>query len=107
MRRVLFILLALTCLATPLRAADDGLDPTLIHRERHPRAALTALMFNVVFLPVRFATTFVGAELAGLTGFFTAGNVEAANDVFDLVNGSQVITPKMLEGKEEFRISAY
>jgi hypothetical protein len=107
MRRVLMILLTLTCLAAPLYAEDVLDDPTIKHRERNPRSALTALMMNVVYLPLRFTTTFLGAELAGLTGFFTAGDVDAANDVFDLVNGSQVITPKMLEGEEEFRISAY
>jgi hypothetical protein len=107
MRRVLTILLALTCLAAPLRAEEVLDDPTIVKRDRNPGTALGAMAINIVYLPLRFTTTFLGAELAGLTGFFTAGNVDAANDVFDLVNGSQVITPKMLEGQQEFRISAY
>ncbi|MDX2169678.1 MAG: hypothetical protein SF182_21595 [Deltaproteobacteria bacterium] len=107
MRRLLLIVLAVTCLAAPLLAAEEELDPTVKHRDRSPGTALGAMAINVVYLPLRLATTFMGAELAGITGFFTAGNIDAANDVFDLVNGSQVITPKMLEGKDEFRISAY
>ncbi len=95
--------------------ADDAvapLDPVdqsdaFLAREPQPRAALTAALMNIVFLPVRLPLTVLGAEIAGLTGFLTAGNEHAANDVFGLVDGTQVITPAILEKKEPFRVSAY
>ncbi len=105
MRRYLLTILAALCLASSVTALED--DPSRVPHDRQPRAAITAALMNVVFLPVRLMTTFMGAELAGVTGLLTGGNVRAADDVFDLVNGSQVITPEMLDGKEHFHLSAY
>ncbi len=72
-------------------------------RERKPGFALAAAALNVFYFPVRFAFTVVGAELAGITGFLTAGNQEAAGDVASLFDGSQVITPEIVEGSEPLR----
>jgi hypothetical protein len=91
-------------LANGARAADDGFAPP---REPQPRAALTATLMNALYLPIRFPITVLGAWTAGLTGFLTAGNKHAANDIFGLVDGSQVITPAMLEKRERFTFSAY
>lgn len=117
MKRRLYTMSAVLALgllvAGGVRAEDAvaPLDPSdqsaLLGREPQPRAALTAALLNIVFLPVRLPVTIIGAELAGVTGWLTAGNEHAANDVFGLVDGSQVITPAMLEKTERFRVSAY
>lgn len=89
----------------PLDPMDQS--DTLAPREPQPRAAATAALMNLFFLPVRIPVTVIGAHLAGLTGWLTAGNTHAADDVFGLVDGSQFITPAMLEKREPFRLSAY
>lgn len=107
MRRLRLILVAMTVmalLASGAWAADDDFTPP---REPQPRAALTATLMNALFLPIRFPITVVGAWTAGLTGFLTAGNQHAADDVFGLVDGSQFITPAMLEKREPFRWNRY
>jgi len=106
-RRGLMVIAVATLLAQAARAEPILHDPSVEPRDRNPRAAISAALINVVFMPVRIMTTFIGAEFAGLVGFLTGGNENAANDVFDLVNGSQVVTPKMLEGEEQFHINAY
>jgi len=100
------IVVTATLLAT---AAMAGSDPSMEDHghERDPGAAIGAAFINVVYMPVRIITTFLGAELAGFVGFMTAGNVDAANDTFDLVNGSQIVTPEMLDGKEPFHVNGY
>jgi hypothetical protein len=91
-------------LAGSVHAADDGFAPP---RDPQPRAALTATLMNALYLPIRFPITVIGAFSAGLTGWLTAGNQHAANDVFGLVDGSQFITPAMLEKRERFTFSRY
>jgi len=107
MRRLRLIAVAMTVtalVASGAYAADDDFTPP---REPQPRAALTATLMNALFLPIRFPVTVVGAWTAGLTGFLTAGNQHAADDVFGLVDGSQFITPAMLEKREPFRWNRY
>jgi len=107
MRRLRLIAVAMTVtalVASGAYAADDDFTPP---REPQPRAALTATLMNALFLPIRFPVTVVGAWTAGLTGFLTAGNQHAADDVFGLVDGSQFITPAMLEQREPFRWNRY
>lgn len=72
-------------------------------RERKPMSALAAAGLNIFYFPVRFAFTIVGAEIAGLTGFLTAGSTEAAGDVASLFDGTQVITPEIVDGTEPLR----
>lgn len=72
-------------------------------RERKPLSALAAAGLNLFYFPVRFAFTVVGAELSGLTGFLTAGDEPAAGDVASLFDGSQVITPGIVDGSEPLR----
>jgi len=105
MRRLMVTMVAALLLAAPLGAIEN--DPSRVHRERHPGASVAAALLNVVYLPLRIVTTLIGGGLAGITGFLTAGDEPAANDVFDIFNGSQVITPRMLEGKEDFHWSGY
>jgi hypothetical protein len=104
LRRVAVVTAVVALLASGARAADEQIVEA---RTPQPRAALTAGLMNALYLPIRFPVTVVGAFVAGVTGFFTAGNVHAADDVFGLVDGSQVITPAMLEKRQHFSFSAY
>ncbi|MEO8604832.1 MAG: hypothetical protein ABI629_19860 [bacterium] len=104
-KRALAVLITATLLASAASAMEN--DKSMVPYDRDPGAAVGAALINIVYLPVRIMTTFIGAEFAGIVGLFTGGNVRAANDTFDLVNGSQVITPKMLDGKEQFHWNAY
>jgi hypothetical protein len=78
-----------------------------VAREPHPGAALLAAFANIVFTPVRVAVTAVGAELGGVTGLLTAGNEKAANDVWGLFRGQNVLQPEVLQGREPLRFGTY
>ena len=75
----------------------------------HPStgAVLGALAINLVYVPVRFAITVVGALAGGLEGIFSVGDKDAVDKIFGLTDGSQVITPAMLEGREHWSFSRY
>ena len=75
-------------------------------REPAPGPALGAAFANVVFMPVRLGVSIVGAELGGFTGFMTAGNRQAAGDVWALFDGQSILTPEILQGKENFRFGS-
>ncbi len=108
-RRLLPALLIVSLLSGGAQAWDEGanaLSPSDV-RTPQPRAAITAALMNVLFLPVRIPVTVIGAHVAGLTGFLTGGNRHAADDVFGLVDGTQVVTPRMLEERRGFRFSSY
>jgi hypothetical protein len=70
-------------------------------------AILGAFALNLVYVPVRFAITVVGAGLGGLEGLMSAGDKEAAAQIWKLTDGSQVITPAMLEGRQPWTFSGY
>jgi hypothetical protein len=93
----------------PPEALQEYLDSVEdAHPERiSPRLAGTALLINIVYIPARIALTAVVAVLGGLTGFLTFGNHEAADSMFRMVDGPQVITPQMLEGTERWHLGAY
>lgn len=76
-------------------------------REPRPRVGLSAMVINAFFVPVRFPVTVAGAALAGATGWLTAGNRHAADDIFGLFDGTQVITNDVIEKREPFAWSAY
>jgi len=76
-------------------------------REPQPRVGLSALVINAFYIPFRFPVTVAGAVVAGATGWLTAGNQHAADDVFGLVDGTQVITPAIIENRERFSFGAY
>ena len=75
-------------------------------REPHPGAAALAAAGNILFMPIRFALTTVGAELGGLTGWLTAGNVNAAHDIWRLppFDGQTYLQPEMMYGEEPLDI---
>jgi hypothetical protein len=76
-------------------------------RAPQPRVALSAMVINAFFVPFRFPVTVVGAVAAGATGWLTAGNQHAADDIFGLVDGTQVITPAIIEHREPFSFGVY
>jgi hypothetical protein len=81
------------------------LEPVERHQP-HPGSAALAAIGNVVFMPVRIALTTVGAGLGGLTGWLTAGNKNAADDIWRLppFDGQTYLQPEMLYGEEPLMI---
>ena len=75
-------------------------------REPHPGSAALAAAGNVVFMPVRLVLTTIGAELGGLTGWLTAGNVDAAHDIWRLppFDGQTYLQPDMMYGEEPLQV---
>ena len=106
-RRVAAIAVMATLLARAAGAADELIMEESDRREAKPREAITAAVLNVLYLPVRLPLTIIGAGLAGLTGFLTFGGEHAADDVFGMVDGTQVIDDHVLEGREPFCIGRY
>jgi hypothetical protein len=90
------------CLAMVAASQVSAADPIEL-RERKPGYALAAAGMNVLYFPVRLVVTIFGAELSGLTGFFTAGNQNAAGDVASLFDGTHYIKPEHVEGTEPIR----
>lgn len=80
-------------------AASAQLQP-VVEREPRPGSATLAAVANVLFVPIRVAVTTVGAGLGGLTGWLTAGNQNAADDIWGLFDGQQYLQPEMMYGEE-------
>jgi hypothetical protein len=95
--------------ATSVRAYEGyGIQaaPPVKH-ERRPGAAIGAASANILFVPVRFAVTVVGAGLGGMTGFFTGGNIDAAQDVWGVFEGQNYLSPEVMTGQEHLRFGEY
>ena len=73
-------------------------------RDPQPVASASAAAFNTVFTPIRFAVTVVGAALGGLTGFLTAGDIDAADDIWGLFDGQNFVTPAIVSREEPLRL---
>src|SRR5215471_18944155 len=89
-------------------ARAQGLTPVQVH-EPHPGAAALAATANIIFMPVRIAVAAVGAELGGLTGWLTAGNLHAAEDIWHLppFDGQMYLQPEMMYGEEPLEFGEY
>lgn len=96
-----------TAVALAMMAGNAQAQEYVPVREPQPRVGLSAMVINAFFIPVRFPITVVGAALAGTTGWLTAGNKHAADDIFGLVDGTQVMTTDIIEKRERFSWSAY
>jgi hypothetical protein len=105
MRRLTQFAMA-TAVALAMAGSAQGQDYEPV-REPQPRVGLSAMVINAFFIPLRLPVTVVGAALAGTTGWLTAGNRHAADDVFGLVDGTQVMTMDIIEKREPFHWSAY
>ncbi len=100
-RRIAAGLALFSLVATAAPAAEELTETP----RTSPGTSLGAAALNLVYLPVRIPVTLTGGLLGGLTGFLTGGDRHAAESVYCLTDGSQMITPKMLEGRESFRFS--
>lgn len=69
-------------------------------RERRPGGAALAALANTFFAPVRLAIFVVTGEMAGLTGWLTAGNQQAADDVASILDGPAYVQPEHLYREE-------
>jgi hypothetical protein len=101
--RLILVLALLLAFATASQAQES----TPTEREPAPGAALGAAIVNVAYLPIRLCTTVFGGLLGGFTGLMTAGNLEAAGDVWELFDGQDTITPAMMQGQESLRFGQY
>ncbi|MBI4515823.1 MAG: hypothetical protein HY699_08415 [Deltaproteobacteria bacterium] len=81
--------------------------PVVADRAPSPATALLAAGINVAYVPARLALSSVGIALSGLTGWLTAGNTDAADDVWNVLSGSPYLTPNMLRGSESFRFGPW
>jgi ABC-type transport system involved in cytochrome c biogenesis permease subunit len=95
---------ALVALLASMAAAQE---PAPIVRTHDPALAACAAVIDVVYLPLRLATTLVGGVLGGFVGFITLGDKAAAESIWALSDGSQIVTPEMLEGVEPFHWTGY
>ena len=103
--RQLALVFAVTAVtAVGAQAQEQDFTPA---REPDPRVGLSAAFINLFYVPVRFPATVVGAVVEGATGWLTAGNQHAADDAFGLFDGTQVITPEIIEYRERFRFNGY
>jgi len=94
-------LMALMTLSAPRSWAQER------ERQPVPTASLVAAMGNFLFMPPRLAVTAIGAELGGITGLMTAGNTEAAEDVWGLFSGQAILTPSIVQGEEPLEFGVY
>jgi hypothetical protein len=94
-----WILCAIALLLLTASAASAQLKP-VERREPRPGSAAVAATANILFVPIRVAFTTVGAALGGLTGWLTAGNRHAADDIWGLFDGQQYLQPEMMYGDE-------
>jgi hypothetical protein len=103
--RMIATVLAAGLLCAGAARAQMDLEP-VTNREPHPGSAALAAIGNVVFMPIRFALVTVGGELGGLTGWLTAGNENAAHDIWRLppFDGQTYLQPEMLYGEEPLMI---
>jgi len=99
MRQHLIAAVTVACAMLYAGSVRAQLQPAEV-RNPDPGTALAAAALNIVFVPVRVGVTAIGAGLGGLTGWLTAGNHEAANSVWYVFDGPQVLQPDMLYGKE-------
>lgn len=108
MRKVVSFIVAaalVTCCTAPSWAAEQN-----PQREVGPpkptkdvSIAVAAALFNVVYAPVRFATSTVMAGVGGAIGWLNGGDSESARSIWDNTDGQAFITPAILERREQLR----
>ena len=100
-------IIALTVLAALLAGTAVAQEPAPIVRSHDPRLAATAALLNIFYVPPRIALTALNAVFGAFTGFITFGDKAAADAIWGLTSGPQVITPDMLEGTERWHLGEY
>ena len=105
--RIVLTALAVAMLYGGSAQADwqDELAP-VERRVPRPGSAALAAVGNVLFVPVRVTFTTIGAALGGLTGWLTAGNRYAAEDIWHLppFDGQTHLQPEMMYGEEPLMV---
>jgi len=99
--------IAVTALVATLAATAVAQQPAPIVRSHDPRLAASAALLNILYVPPRIALTAVTGFLGAFTGFITFGDLAAAESIWGLTSGPQVITPEMLEGTERWHLGEY
>lgn len=99
--------ITISVLLAALCAGGAGAQGAAEERVPAPGASLAAAFANIVFFPVRLGITIIGAELGGFTGLMTAGDEEAAEDVWHLFRGQNVLTPEIMQGDEALRFGDF
>ena len=94
-------------LAALIGSTARAQEPPPIVRTHSPGLAVAAATIDLVYLPLRLATTAVGGLLGGVVGFITLGDKAAAESIWLLTDGSQIVTPDMLNGTEPFHWTGY
>jgi hypothetical protein len=105
--RIALAVLAVAMLCGGHARAEWEADGVVVERRQaHPGSAALAAALNVVFLPLRVAFVTVGAGLGGLVGWLTAGNLDAAHDIWRLppFDGQTHLQPEMMYGDEPLMI---
>lgn len=100
-------IVGIAALAVVLAGTARGEEPAPIARTHSPGLAASAALLNIVYVPPRVALTAVNAFLGAFAGFITFGDKSAADAIWGLTNGPQVITPEMLEGTERWHLGEY
>jgi len=99
---VLAVAAAVAC-TTPVLAREQ--DPKIEVGPPRPAQELGvtigAAAINTVYFPLRLALTLVTAELGGLAGWMTGGEVQSAHAVWNATDGEAYVTPAMLEGRQQ------
>jgi len=105
MRQLACIVALLAGFALPVWGAEQGYraDVSAHSPAQAAGVSLLAAVTNIAYIPVRLAVTIATAEIGGLTGWLINGDMGAAQAVWNATDGSAVITPRMLEGRERFR----
>lgn len=94
-------------LAAALSGTATAQETAPIVRTHSPGLAAAAAGINLFYVPLRIAVSAVNGILGGFTGFITFGDKAAAEAIWGLTSGPQVITPEMLEGTERWHLGAY
>jgi len=81
-----------------------GAGLTLAHAEESTQSQLLAVGASVVYFPAKVCYAVFGGATAGLAWGFTFGNDALANQIWAAaVEGTYVVTPAMVEGREKVR----
>lgn len=97
---------AMLCVSSAPAEMSPAQMAPIERRQPHPGAAALAAAGNILFMPVRVALAAVGGVLGGVTGWLTAGNLNAAHDIWRLppFDGQTHLQPEMMYGEEPLMI---
>jgi hypothetical protein len=93
---VMLALLAAPANATRRDTEDEGHRPIVI---------TGAVLTNIVYLPLKLVYSIVGGVTGVLVYAVTLGDADATQKIWDnACRGTYIVTPEMMEGKEDIRL---